>query len=106
MARTPAQSGTDQRMIGKTIAGRYSLVRLLGDGGMGAVYKAEDNVLRRFVAIKLLHPQAAASIGRPNIIDILDFGEDDGKPYLVMEYLRGRSLADAIHTDGALNIKM
>src|SRR5688572_25870107 len=122
MARTPAHSGNDQRMIGKTVAGRYSLVRLLGDGGMGAVYKAEDNVLRRFVAIKLLHPaaaanpaaverflreaQAAASIGHPNIIDILDFGEADGKPYLVMEYLRGRSLADAIHTDGALPIKL
>jgi serine/threonine protein kinase len=122
MGRNPAQAGSDQRMIGKTIAGRYSLVRLLGDGGMGAVYKAEDNVLRRFVAIKLLHPaaaanpaaverflreaQAAASIGHPNIIDILDFGEAEGKPYLVMEYLRGRSLADAIHTDGALNIKM
>lgn len=88
---------------------------------MGAVYKAEDNVLRRFVAIKLLHPaaaanpaaverflreaQAAASIGHPNIIDILDFGEADQKPYLVMEYLRGRSLADAVHTDGPLPIK-
>ena len=101
--------------------GRYSLVRLLGDGGMGAVYKAEDNVLRRFVAIKLLHPaaaanpaaverflreaQAAASIGHPNIIDILDFGEADGKPYLVMEYLRGRSLADVLQTDGPLDMK-
>ncbi len=103
------------------IAGRYSLVRLLGDGGMGAVYKAEDNVLRRFVALKLLHPaaaanpaaverflreaQAAASIGHPNIIDILDFGEADGKPYLVMEYLRGRSLADVLQTDGPLDMK-
>lgn len=121
MGRNQAQTGTDQRMIGKIIAGRYSLVRMLGDGGMGAVYKSEDNVLRRFVAIKLLHPaaaanpaaverflreaQAAASIGHPNIIDILDFGEADGKPYLVMEYLRGRSLADAIHTDGPLPIK-
>ncbi len=121
MGRNQVQTGTDQRMIGKIIAGRYSLVRMLGDGGMGAVYKAEDNVLRRFVAIKLLHPaaaanpaaverflreaQAAASIGHPNIIDILDFGEADGKPYLVMEYLRGRSLADAIHTDGPRAIK-
>jgi len=86
---------------------------------MGSVYKAEDNVLRRFVAIKLLHPaaaanpaaverflreaQAAASIGHPNIIDILDFGEADGKPYLVMEYLRGRSLADVLQTDGPLD---
>jgi len=116
MPRTPAQASNDQRMIGQVVAGRYSLVRLLGDGGMGAVYKAEDNVLRRFVAIKLLHPaaaanpaaverflreaQAAASIGHPNIIDILDFGESDGKPYLVMEYLRGRSLAEVLHSDG------
>jgi serine/threonine-protein kinase len=121
MARTPAQSGNDQRMIGKTVAGRYGLVRLLGDGGMGAVYKAEDNVLRRFVAIKLLHPaaaanpaaverflreaQAAASIGHPNIIDILDFGQSEGKPYLVMEYLRGRSLADALATDGPFSVR-
>lgn len=87
---------------------------------MGAVYKAEDNVLRRFVAIKLLHPaaaanpaaverflreaQAAASIGHPNIIDILDFGESDGKPYLVMEYLRGRSLAELLHSEGPLSV--
>ncbi len=108
-------------MIGQVVAGRYSLVRLLGDGGMGAVYKAEDNVLRRFVAIKLLHPaaaanpaaverflreaQAAASIGHPNIIDILDFGEADGKPYLVMEYLRGRSLAEALHSEGPQSIR-
>ncbi|HEX6243465.1 MAG TPA: serine/threonine-protein kinase, partial [Polyangiales bacterium] len=108
-------------MIGKTVAGRYGVVRLLGDGGMGAVYKAEDNVLRRFVALKLLHPaaaanpaaverflreaQAAASIGHPNIIDILDFGESEGKPYLVMEYLRGRSLADALATDGPFSVR-
>lgn len=121
MGRRPAQASGDQRLIGSTIARRYALVRLLGDGGMGAVYKAEDNVLRRFVALKLLHPaaaanpaaverflreaQAAASIGHPNIIDILDFGEADGKPYLVMEYLRGRSLADALHTDGPMPVK-
>lgn len=121
MGRNSAQSNSDQRLIGRTIAGRYSLVRLLGDGGMGAVYKAEDNVLRRFVALKLLHPaaaanpaaverflreaQAAASIGHPNIIDILDFGEADKKPYLVMEYLRGRSLADVLQTDGPLDMK-
>ncbi|MDB4973576.1 MAG: serine/threonine protein kinase [Myxococcaceae bacterium] len=88
---------------------------------MGAVYKAEDNILRRFVAIKLLHPaaaanpaaverflreaQAAASIGHPNIIDILDFGESDGKPYLVMEYLRGRSLAETLHSEGPQSVR-
>ncbi|HEX5661011.1 MAG TPA: serine/threonine-protein kinase [Polyangiales bacterium] len=121
MPRNPAQASNDQRMIGQVVAGRYSLVRLLGDGGMGAVYKAEDNVLRRFVAIKLLHPaaaanpaaverflreaQSAASIGHPNIIDILDFGESEGKPYLVMEYLRGRSLAEVLHSEGPQSIQ-
>ncbi len=121
MPRSPAQASNDQRLIGQVVAGRYSLVRLLGDGGMGAVYKAEDNVLRRFVAIKLLHPaaaanpaaverflreaQAAASIGHPNIIDILDFGESEGKPYLVMEYLRGRSLAEMLHSEGPQSIR-
>jgi serine/threonine-protein kinase len=88
---------------------------------MGAVYKAEDNVLRRFVALKLLHSaaaanpatverflreaQAAASIGHPNVIDILDFGDADGKPYLVMEYLRGRSLAEVLHAEGPMTVR-
>jgi len=105
--------------VGTTLAGRYQLVRLLGDGGMGAVYKAADQVLRRFVAIKMLHPavaqrpaaverfqreaRAAAAIGHPNIIDILDFGVD-GQPYMVMEYLRGRSLSQVISAETALSV--
>ncbi len=111
----------DPELVGRVLAGRYHLVRLLGDGGMGAVYKAADQVLRRFVAIKLLHPavaespssverfereaRAAAAIGHPNIIDILDFGKEERRPYMVMEYLRGRSLSHVIATDGALPIK-
>jgi len=88
---------------------------------MGAVYKAADQVLRRFVAIKLLHPavaenpssverfqreaRAAAAIGHPNIIDILDFGREERRPYMVMEYLRGRSLSQVLAMDGQLPIK-
>lgn len=88
---------------------------------MGAVYKAADQVLRRFVAIKLLHPavaenpssverfqreaRAAAAIGHPNIIDVLDFGREDQRPYMVMEYLRGRSLSQVLAMDGPLDIK-
>lgn len=113
--------GGDPGLVGSTIAGRYHLVRLLGDGGMGAVYKAADQVLRRFVAIKLLHAsvarnpssverfqreaRAAAAIGHPNIIDILDFGIEEKRPYMVMEYLRGRSLSQIIATDGALPVR-
>jgi serine/threonine-protein kinase len=108
-------------LLGTTIAGRYYLVRLLGDGGMGAVYKAADQVLRRFVAIKLLHPnvarnpssverfqreaRAAAAIGHPNIIDILDFGMEGTRPYMVMEYLRGRSLSQILAQEGALAVE-
>ena len=107
-------------LIGTTVQGRYHVVRLLGDGGMGAVYKAADTVLRRFVAIKMLHPSTAenasaverfvrearssAAIGHPNIIDVLDFGYEKGRPYLVMEYLRGRSLSEAIAEEGRLSI--
>lgn len=113
--------GGDPELVGKVLAGRYHFVRLLGDGGMGAVYKAADQVLRRFVAIKLLHPavaenpasverfereaRAAAAIGHPNIIEILDFGRDGNRPYMVMEYLRGRSLSQVIAMDGALPVK-
>jgi serine/threonine-protein kinase len=107
-------------MVGKVVGGRYQLVRMLGDGGMGAVFKAADQVLRRFVAIKMLHPstarnpaagdrfqreaRAAAAIGHPNIIDILDFGVDDKRLFMVMEYLRGRSLSQLLATEGRLGI--
>lgn len=96
-------------------------MRLLGDGGMGAVFKAADQVLRRFVAVKLLHPnvatnpssvkrfereaRSAAAIGHPNIIDILDFGRTETSPFLVMEYLRGRSLSYVIATEGPLGVE-
>ncbi|MBX3275370.1 MAG: serine/threonine protein kinase [Sandaracinaceae bacterium] len=111
----------DPELVGRVVADRYHLVRMLGDGGMGAVYKAADRVLRRFVAIKLLHPavaenpssverfqreaRAAAAIGHPNIIDIMDFGREGNRPYMVMEYLRGRSLSQVIAMDGQLSIK-
>lgn len=108
-------------LVGTTLQGRYHLVRKLGDGGMGSVYKAADQVLRRFVAIKMLHPttaenassverfvreaRSAAAIGHPNIIDILDFGHEDKRPFLVMEYLRGRSLSEVIHEEGRLSVE-
>lgn len=117
----PGPPSGDGHLVGATIARRYHLVRLLGDGGMGAVYKAADTVLRRFVAIKLLHKsttrkspaavdrfqreaRSAAAIGHPNIIDILDFGIEDARPYMVMEYLRGASLSQILATEGHLGI--
>ncbi len=112
-APSPAESAG---LVGHVVGGRYQLVRMLGDGGMGAVYKAADQVLRRFVAIKMLHPatsqnpaagdrfqreaRAAAAIGHPNIIDILDFGSDGNRAFMVMEYLRGRSLSQLLANEG------
>jgi len=107
-------------LVGVTVASRYHLVRQLGDGGMGAVYKAADQVLRRFVAVKLLHKstaanpaaverfvreaRSAASIGHPNIIEIIDFGNDAGQPFLVMEYLKGRPLSQAIGVEAPFRV--
>lgn len=107
--------------LGTVLNDRYQLVRLLGDGGMGAVYKAADLVLRRFVAIKMLHSsalerrnavarfereaRASAAIGHPNIVDVLDFGHADSRPFLVMEYLRGQPLSRLIAQSGPLSVE-
>ena len=106
-------------MSDTVIASRYALVRLLGEGGMGAVYEAEHLVTRRRVALKVLHPgqqwtpaaverfireaQIAAAIGHPNIIDVLDAGHDEqGAPFLVFEYLLGSSVGGLIESAGRL----
>lgn len=94
---------------GTTLAGKYRLVSLLGSGGMGTVYRAEQLGLRRSVAVKLLRRDklqrsntdlfrsealAASRINHPNAVAIYDVGiTSDGTPYLVMEHLRGRTLA-------------
>jgi serine/threonine protein kinase len=111
---------TASSLVGTTIGGRYHLVRQLGDGGMGAVFKAADQVLRRFVAVKLLHKTTAmnpaaverfvrearssAAIGHPNIIDVIDFGDDRGHPFLVMEYLKGQPLSQVIALEAPFRV--
>lgn len=107
-------------LAGRTVAGRYEILGLLGEGGMGAVYEAEHLHLGRKVAIKRLHPElakdesavrrfqrearAAGTIGHDHIVDVLDLGfADDGAPYLAMELLVGESLADRLRRAGRLD---
>lgn len=96
-------------MIGQTINGEYKLLRLLGGGAFGAVYEAEDISLKRRVAIKMLkkgddanekqlkrflsEAQNLARLDHQNVVRIMRLGEHDGSPYLVMEYLKGHTLA-------------
>src|SRR5947209_2372389 len=89
------------------IAGRYRLDELLGRGGMSEVWCATDIELGRRVALKLLAPnadnarfereaRAVASLGHPNITQLYDYGESDGRPYMVLEYLSGGTLEDRL----------
>ncbi len=99
--------------------GQYQLVRKLGEGGMGEVYLAEHNLLKRPCALKLIKPEAgtdpvamarferevqsAARLAHPNTIEIFDYGlTGDGTFYYVMEYLQGQSLGDLVRTHGPL----
>jgi serine/threonine-protein kinase len=96
-----------------TTVGNYRVTKLLGEGGMGAVYLGEHPVIGRKVAIKVLHAALARDqdivarffnearaihlIGHPNIVEILDFGQTpDGQPYFIMEFLTGEALSEIV----------
>ncbi|MFO0657840.1 MAG: serine/threonine-protein kinase [Polyangia bacterium] len=99
-----------------TQLGRYTELKLLGQGGMGAVYKAYDPSLQRTVAIKVMLGQnpeflarferearAVAKLSHPNVVQVYDFGRDEqGNPYFVMELLSGRSLDSLLKEKGPL----
>lgn len=102
-----------------TIA-HYKIMESLGAGGMGAVYKAHDEKLHRIVALKLLSPEhlsqadrrrrflqearAASALNHPHILTVYEFGEDNGTPYMAMEYVEGETLRQKI-TARALQVK-
>jgi eukaryotic-like serine/threonine-protein kinase len=120
--KSPAATGSGahrRNLIGRTVDGKYRFISVLGEGGMGTVFEAENILLGRSVAVKVLHPQqarktvavkrfhqearAAGKIGHPNICEVYDLGTlEDGAPFLVMEKLVGVTLADRIGQDGGL----
>jgi serine/threonine-protein kinase len=103
---------------GRVLAGRYQLETQLGEGGMGAVWRAQHLVLQAPVAIKLMDPeiagdadtiarfmreaQAAASLRSPHVVQIIDYGMDGLVPFMVMELLEGETLAQRIRNAGRL----
>lgn len=107
---------SDDALIGRVIAGKFCLRQVIGVGASGSVYKADQTALGRTVAVKVLRPeiacdprfirrfhdeaQAASRLNHPNVVSVIDFGQtDDGLLYLVMEFLRGVTLADVLRTE-------
>ncbi len=108
-------------LIGNEIDGRYRVIELIGEGGMGKVYLAEHVEIGKRVALKVLHPsysrmpdlverfrreaRAASKIGHPNIVDVTDSGTTgDGSVYFVMEFLEGVELGSIIEREGAIDV--
>ncbi|TMK38302.1 MAG: serine/threonine protein kinase, partial [Actinobacteria bacterium] len=100
------------------IAGRYRVAARIGSGGMGEVFRARDQVLGRTVAVKVLpqelaarpgfverfraEAQAAARLSHPNAVQVHDWGSSDGSYFMVMEYVRGRTLREVLAARGRL----
>jgi eukaryotic-like serine/threonine-protein kinase len=107
-------------LVGMQLSGRYRLDAQIGAGGMSTVYRALDQTLERQVAIKLLHREiasdsdqlerfrrearAVAQLSHPHIVGVIDAGEDEGRPYIVFEYVEGETLKDRIRRMGRLPI--
>ncbi|MBS1889581.1 MAG: serine/threonine protein kinase [Actinobacteria bacterium] len=106
-------------MIGTVLSGRYRLEAKLGSGGMSTVYLARDTTLDRPVAVKVMHREmseqadqlerfrqearAVAKLSHPNVVAVIDAGEDGGYPYIVFEYVEGETLKARINRVGALD---
>jgi serine/threonine-protein kinase len=110
----------ESKMIGHILDNRYKILEKVGSGGMACVYKAQDILLDRIVAVKVLHEkygndhdflirfrqeaQAAAKLSNPNIVNIYDVGYDENVHYIVMEFVRGETLKEFIEKHGHLPI--
>lgn len=107
-------------MIGHELGGRYQIIERIGGGGMALVYKAQDILLNRNVAIKVLRQQfvndeefirrfrreaqSAASLSHPNIVSVYDVGQEDEVHYIVMEYVEGQNLNEIIKERAPLQV--
>ncbi len=128
VAVTAAQPQAQQQeqqfdsLIGTVLAGRYEVLRRIGEGGMGAVYEGKHALIGKRVAVKVLlekfhaksdfvarllqEARLASSIGHENIVDVTDFGTtDDGRSFVIMEFLDGESLADLERREAPLPIE-
>jgi eukaryotic-like serine/threonine-protein kinase len=105
-------------VVGEQIADRYELEELVGTGGMSSVYRAHDRLLERDVALKVLHDQftvdgdyverfrrearSVAQLSHPNIVTVIDRGEQDGRQFIVFEYVDGENLKALVEREGPL----
>jgi serine/threonine-protein kinase len=108
-------------VVGETIAERYELEEVVGQGGMSTVYKAHDSLLERNVALKVLHQQynededfverfkrearSVAQLQHPNIVTVIDRGEEDGRQYIVFEFIDGENLKELVVRKGRLDVR-
>jgi Protein kinase domain len=118
--REGEEPAADELRPGQLLEGRYQIEHRLGEGGVGFVYRARQINLHRRVAIKLLQQDVMgdeelrprferealtlAALSHPNIVSLTDYGAVQGRPYLVMELLEGRTLRDILDHDGALEV--
>jgi eukaryotic-like serine/threonine-protein kinase len=105
-------------VVGELIADRYELEELVGTGGMSSVYRAQDSLLERHVALKVMHEQLlsegdhverfrrearlAAQLSHPNIVTVIDRGEQEGRQFIVFEYVEGENLKALIEREAPL----
>ncbi len=115
-----ATTGLASSLIGTVLSGRYRLESKLGSGGMSTVFLARDETLERWVAVKVMHREisdqpdqierfrrearSVAQLSHPNVVSVIDAGEDGGYPYIVLEYVEGETLKQRIERLGRLPV--